>query len=169
MNFKRLTDMPQYLCVRKPNLLLRAIVVFLVLFFCTAMAVYGEDSGNFSTMRITASVNPFRVPRNMWHDAQISVESDIPGFSLPNTDIRLRGRGNTTWWIGYEKRPLRFRFFEPVEMLGFGTAHEDWILLANHFDRSLLRNYTALHLGRLLDGLDNTPRCSFVHLYVNGR
>ena len=169
MDNKRFTNAPHNLCVRKMMFLLRTFVVFVGLVFCAAMTVYGENTAGFSTIRLTSELDPFTAQRELWHNAQITVESNILEFSLHNTDILLRGRGNTTWWFGPDKRPLRFRFYEPREMLGFGSAHRDWILLANHFDRSLLRNYTALHLGRLLDGLDNTPRCSFVHLYVNGQ
>ena len=149
------------------------IAFFLCLSFFTAINVHANDTTDintgFPTIRLWSSIDPFTVERDFWHDAYISVESDIPEFSLTNTEIRLRGRGNSTWLFGQTKRPLRFRFAEPHEMLGFGTPHRDWILLANHFDRSLLRNYTALHLGRQLSGLDNTPRSAFVHLYVNGR
>ena len=130
---------------------------------------YESSEAGFPTIHITSRTDPFTAPRDFWHGAQITVKSEDPWFSLYNVDVLLRGRGNTTWWFGPEKRPLRFRFDEPHEMLGFDTPHRDWILLANHFDRSLLRNYTALHLGRQLGGLDNTPRCSFVHLYVNGQ
>jgi len=106
--------------------------------------------------------------REEWHDGTLTLESEIEGFSFSDVAVRIRGRGNSTWWFGEEKRPLRLRFTPPRELLNSGTAHRDWILLANHFDRSLLRNHTALHLGSLLSGLDNTPRSNFIHLYVNG-
>ena len=150
-----------------------SLAIFLCLSFLHAVTVHADgitdSEQGFSTIRITSAIDPFTADRELWHDAQISVESNIYEFSLYNVAISLRGRGNSTWWYGSYKRPLRFRFDVPHEMLGFGTPHRDWILLANHFDRALLRNYTALHLGRLLGGLDNTPRCRFVHLYVNGQ
>jgi hypothetical protein len=52
-------------------------------------------------------------------------------------------------------------------MLGSRHAHNDWILLANHFDMSFMRNESAFYLSRLLDGLDYTPFSRFVHLYIN--
>ena len=169
MERKRFPRVPQSLCTRVPKVFLRAFCVFIGLIFSAAITVYGEDIAGFSTMRITSELNPFTVERELWHNARITIESDIPEFNLQGIDVLLRGRGNTTWWFSPEKRPLRFRFHEPREILGMGTAHRDWILLANHFDRSLLRNYAALHLGRQLGGLDNTPRSRFVHLYVNGQ
>ena len=162
--------------IKPPTFDLKKMSWMLTIFLCVnlfgAVNVYADgltDSTGFSTIRLSSALNPFLVERDLWHDARISVESNVPGFSLHEVDIRLRGRGNTTWWFGSDKRPLRFRFDVPLEMLGVGTPHRDWILLANHFDQSLLRNYAALHLGRQLSGLDNTPRSRFVHLYVNGQ
>ena len=129
---------------------------------------YKDQYAGFPSIHIFSSIDPFTAERDLWHYSYIIIESDVEGFSLFSTEIRLRGRGNSTWVQGPDKRPLRFRFAEPLELFGFGTAHRDWILLANHFDRSLLRNFTALHLGSQLSGLDNTPRSKFVHLYVNG-
>ena len=124
----------------------------------------------FSVVHITSELDPFVQERELWHSGSISIFNHTNGFHLDETPINIRGRGNSTWWAGPDKRPLRFRFpsGDSQDLLNFGTRHRNWILLANHFDRSLLRNYTAFHLGSLLDGLDNTPRSFFVHLYVNG-
>jgi hypothetical protein len=82
--------------------------------------------------------------------------------------VRLRGRGNTTWWLAPDKRPLRLRFGAPVFLLGSEYAARDWILLSNHFDFSLMRNYAALKLSALLGGrMDFLPTARHVHLYVN--
>jgi len=139
------------------------LIIALVLII--AVRLEGAPDEGFPIMRITSEYNPFTMPREQWHDGTISLEGE--GRSFRNVDVRLRGRGNSTWWFGEEKRPLRLRFNPPRELLGSGTAHRDWVMLANHFDRSLLRNHTALHLGSLLSGLDNTPRSFFVHLYIN--
>jgi len=50
-----------------------------------------------------------------------------------------------------------------------GTEHEAryWLLLANHFDPSLMRNHAAFHLSSQLV-FQFTPISYFVHLYVNG-
>ena len=142
-----------------------------MLMYSTPVSAYESETAldvGFSVIRITSENDPFTMPREEWQNGTISLESEIEGFSFDDADVRIRGRGNSTWWFGEEKRPLRLRFASPKALLNSGTEHRDWILLANHFDRSLLRNHTALHLGSLLSGLDNTPRSNFIHLYING-
>lgn len=43
-----------------------------------------------------------------------------------------------------------------------------WALVANHYDRSLLRNTVALGLGQQFDGLAFTPDAVPVDVIVNG-
>jgi len=123
---------------------------------------------SFPSISITTYYNPFTVEREFWHSGTLSVSGAALGLNFEPVETRFRGRGNSTWRNGADKRPLRIRFEEPRPMLGSDYAATDWILLADFFDRSLLRNYSALHLGNLLSGLDFTPTPHHVHLYVNG-
>ena len=175
--------------MKKRIISMALVLVFMMIFTSAAIADFDENLQTeyegqyedipalneireipwFSEMRITSSIDPFTAPREHWHTGSISLINDNEEYSFDDIAVNIRGRGNSTWWFGTEKRPLRLRFDEPRAMLDSGSAHRDWILLANHFDRSLLRNHTALHLGSLLCGLDFTPMSRFVHLYVNGR
>ena len=136
-------------------------------------AITPTEMDNFFTVTIpslhlTTDYNPFRVERTFWHDGTIAVSG--AALSIHNfdpVDASFRGRGNSTWAQGGSKRPLRFRFHEAQPLFGSGYAATDWILLADHFDRSLFRNYAALYLGNLLSGLSFTPGIHHVHLYVN--
>jgi len=123
--------------------------------------------GAFPSLHITSVFDPFTQERTFWHDGILTLSNHENGFY--NAAVRLRGRGNSTWWNVEDKRPLRLRFIEPTSLLGSPYPARDWILLADYFDRSLLRNYTALKLSSLLDGLDFTPAMRHVHLYVNGQ
>ena len=115
----------------------------------------------FPVIEIATDTHPFHMPRTTWHDGTVVID----GWE---SHARVRGRGNTTWIYGEEKRPLRLRFTQPTYLLDFPTPHRDWILLANHFDRSLLRNHGAMHLAGQLHGMYFTPRSQFVNLYING-
>ena len=113
------------------------------------------------SIHIHTDLCPFE-DRERWQDGAVSAEGDFY-----DVDARIRGRGNTTWLMGPDKRPLRIRFAEPRAMMGSSYEAADWILLANHFDNSLLRNYGALYLGGLMGSMMFTPVPHNVHLYVN--
>ena len=122
----------------------------------------------FPILHITSELDPFDIERELWHDGTIALLDAPEGIVFDAVDARIRGRGNSTWWNGPDKRPLRFRFDAPRSLMGSAYEATDWILLANHFDRSLLRNYAALYLAGRMDGLDFTPVPHHIHLYVNG-
>lgn len=44
---------------------------------------------------------------------------------------------------------------------------EDWVLIANYADKTLLRNYTAYNLGEMI-GMKYSPRMRYVDLFLNG-
>jgi len=122
----------------------------------------------FPSVHITTYYNPFTVEREFWHDGTVSITGAATGQNFTDSSAQIRGRGNSTWRNGQDKRPLRIRFDTEQAILGSDYEATDWILLANHFDRSLMRNYAALHLGGLLSGLCFTPVSNHIHLYVNG-
>jgi len=123
---------------------------------------------NLPSLHLTTYYDPFNVSRAFWHDGTVAVSgSALSILNFDPVDASFRGRGNSTWAQGGQKRPLRLRFAEAQPLLGSGYAATDWILLADFFDRSLFRNYTALYLGNLLSGLSFTPTPRHVHLYVN--
>jgi len=127
-----------------------------------------ETMHRLPSLHITTYYNPFTVDRTFWHTGTVAVSGAALGVNFDAVDASIRGRGNSTWWQGTEKRPLRIRFNEAQPMLGSPYAATDWILLADLFDRSLMRNYSALYLGNLLEGLSFTPTPRHVQLYVNG-
>ncbi|MCL2286019.1 MAG: CotH kinase family protein [Firmicutes bacterium] len=137
----------------------------------TVYPEYNYPAFDFPSLFISTPEHPFRQPRNHWQrDSTLTMTGTCPELSFYNVPVRIRGRGNTTWRHGPDKRPLRIRFETPQPMFGSEHAHRDWILLANHFDRSLLRNMGALYFGGLLTNMAWTPSSSyFVHLYINGK
>lgn len=71
---------------------------------------------------------------------------------LPKEELELeylRGRGKSTWL--HAKKPFKFKLKESTDLLGMG-ANKPWVLLANAFDGTMLRNritgYMARQLGR---------------------
>lgn len=80
-------------------------------------------------------------------------------------NLRIRGRGNSTW--GLPKKPYRLKFDEKVSLLG-EHKDKDWVLLANYSDKSMLRNHLAFAIGKM-SNLDWTPSSHFVEVVLNGR
>jgi hypothetical protein len=131
----------------------------------TEFDVYIDDT--FPSLHINSLRDPFTAGRTNWHDGTVSLSNAAEGHNFTNINAAIRGRGHSTWARGREKRPLRLRFDVPRYFLGSAYAHSDWVLLANHFDMSMLRNRTAFHLASLL-GCEYVPFSRFVHLYING-
>ncbi len=76
----------------------------------------------------------------------------------------IRGRGNSTW--GMDKKPYRLKLDSKASLLGMSTDR-DWALLANHTDKTLLRNITAFEISRIA-GMSWTPGSLSIDLYMNG-
>ena len=76
----------------------------------------------------------------------------------------IRGRGNSTW--SEDKRPYKVKLDKKQNLFGFG-ANKHWILLANRFDNSLVRNRMTYWLGQQLE-MPYTPQCVPVEVVMNG-
>ena len=86
-------------------------------------------------------------------------------ISLRSAGVRLRG--NSTAY--QPKRPLRIKFDSAVSVMG-RPAEKSWVLLANFFDFSMMRNYVAYDMYREFGTPGKTfpSMCEFVDVYVNG-
>ena len=89
-------------------------------------------------------------------------ESELPGIQNLSLEY-IRGRGNSTWFC--DKKPFKFKLGEKTDLLGMGGG-KHWVLLANDYDDTLLRNRITSYIGRRL-GLAYTPRMVPVDLFVN--
>lgn len=81
-----------------------------------------------------------------------------------NAKTEIKGRGNSTWTM--EKKPYALKLDKKTDLMGMGKSKK-WVLLANHIDKTLLRNYATLNLARDM-GLSGTPECRYVDVYMNG-
>ena len=95
----------------------------------------------------------------------ISISNTLKNYSLSQTTVDVRGRGNSTWQY-FDKKAYKLKFTVKTDLFGMGAAKK-WVLLANALDESMMRNYLAFSLGKLLE-LEYTSDCQFVNLYLNG-
>jgi len=111
-----------------------------------------------------------------WAVFNLSLENTDGTFEFVDLPTRVRGRGSSTWHLVPDwspKRPFRIRFDQPRELLDIGFEARDWTIIANHFDRSMLRQYSAYHLGYLMsnhrqDDLFFSPTHRFIDVYMDG-
>ncbi len=77
----------------------------------------------------------------------------------------IRGRGNSTWMC--DKKPYKVKLDKKADLFGMGS-NKHWILLANRYDNSLLRNKMTYWLGEQL-GMPYTPQLVPVDLVLNNK
>jgi hypothetical protein len=118
------------------------------------------------------------VSRGTWYTGYNYVLYDKDGGVLSAGITDVKGRGNSTWsntnltlpgsWYGtaVNKKPYSIKFAAKTSVLDM-PKHKRWNLLANLFDKSLLRNEVGLELGRIFDNMAWTPRAKQVSLYFN--
>ena len=91
----------------------------------------------------------------------------VDGETLRYENVQIRGRGNSTWWNS-DKKPYRVKFANKERFLGEDFANaRSWTLLANHGDKTMIRNALTYDLGRFM-GMKFCPGAKFVDLYLNG-
>ena len=105
--------------------------------------------------------------KDVYVTGNITILGGSAGYAhaLPTRGMKIKGRGNSTW--DQPKRPYRFTLDASSPVLGLPAA-KNWVLLANHFDMSLMRTAVVFDAGRTLSNLAFTPSALAVDLYVNG-
>lgn len=112
----------------------------------------------FSGADVTSKTT--EVPARLW---MVDEQDDVTYYD----SINIRGRGNSTWKL--QKKPYRIKFASKQRFLGADRANaKKWTLLANHGDKSLMRNALASYIGDLC-GQPFTPGAMFVDLTLNGQ
>ena len=100
-----------------------------------------------------------------WIPGNIVVVSTDTSEVLSAT-TEIRGRGNSTW--GFAKKPYRIRLTVKDKLIDMPANARNWVLLANHADKSLIRNAVAFKIGKIL-GFEYTPACRFVDFTLNNQ
>lgn len=77
---------------------------------------------------------------------------------------KISGRGNSTW--GRLKKPYSIKLQEKKPLLGM-DAGDKWNLLAGWNEGARMNEKVAFDIAELL-GLDYSPQCTWVDLYLNG-
>jgi len=102
-----------------------------------------------------------------YSSASVSISNTEKKYSLEYEPIKIRIRGNSS--SRFDKKSYKLNFSSKVNLFDLGKAErKDWVLIANHSDQSLMRNYMAYGLSQRFDGFEVKYNCAFVDVYLNG-
>ena len=125
------------------------------------------EQPSFPCVRITTTDGKIINSRTEYVEGTVRFEdpdrifSDTEVLELP---MKIRGRGNSTWNL--EKKPYKIKLSEKKNVFGM-PANKDWALLANHFDKTLMRNAVAMRISEVC-GMPWTPKFRTVEVFLNG-
>ena len=111
--------------------------------------------------------------RKIFVDATYVLTNPMIPDQTTTLNGKIRGRGHSTW--GQPKNPYKVQFTNDAsfaqisDVLGM-KKQRNWALLADYFDRSLMRNKLVFSLGNssvFADGIKWTPSGQHVEVYLN--
>lgn len=125
-------------------------------------------TGGVQTLESLQTV--FGTKNDWYYICNIVIRDDHGTIEERNETVNMRGRGNATWDIGNSmKKPMRLKFPAKTKLLGDEFANaKNWVLLANFYDKSLIKNGLDYELGKYMN-LPFSPAAKYVDLVVNGK
>ncbi len=125
------------------------------------------QSSNLSSMFITTesgSMNNIHASKENKEAGTILIV-DKNGNSVYGGPLNyIKGRGNVTW-ENSDKKGFHIKLTTKEDLFGMGKA-KDWVLQANNFDASMLRNTITYDFADR-SGVAFTPESTFLDLYLN--
>lgn len=120
-----------------------------------------ESAENMSTIGELHIITSGSLSKEYTH-AQAWVE--YPGMDLEQQTIRIKYRGNSS--LSAEKKSYNIKFQECVSLFGM-DAGKKWCLLADPFDKSLLRPTIGFEYAQTI-GIPYTSQTRLCNLWVDG-
>ena len=155
------------LIMQRLNKHLLTIALFL---FLPLLLPAQEQLSNLPTLYITTDssyTNGAKVPiqKEVYFSGSLRVVGDNYTPGQYDSTMQIRGRGNSTWNLA--KKPYRIKLDEKFRLLGMTAKENDWVLLANHADKTLARNALAFEISKACS-IHYTPDYRFVDVVLNG-
>lgn len=120
-------------------------------------------SANLPIVYVQTENNTKVLDKENWINATFSI-SNTDEWNMAETEITIKGRGNTTW--NQPKRPYAIKFSKKQSVCGMPKGKR-WVLIANYMDNSFMKNYMAFYMANKI-GMEYTVRGEFVNLVFNG-
>lgn len=103
---------------------------------------------NLPVVYITTEENAEITSKDYYLNAKLIIRDG--DTELYNGATEIKGRGNSTW--GLPKKPYRLKLDEKTDLFNMGK-NKHWVLLANYYDKSLMRNKLSYDLSGVM-GMD---------------
>lgn len=145
---------------------MRQLFTLMTAFVALTLAAQTRQYSDLPTLHVMQTGNWQPIDKETYLDCTVDL---IDGDSEVNyPDGRIRGRGNSTWVRG-TKLPYRLKFRTKYKLLGSNRASaKNWVLMANNFDKTLIRNAVASHVA-LECGQPFAPGAKFVDMVLDGK
>lgn len=126
---------------------------------------YLGSDGDVYRVNITTENNVFPYNKEDYINGSINItEQDTSKVLHEDMSMRIKLRGNST--LSADKKPFKVKFDSKQGLFGLEKAKE-WVLLANYYDKSNIRNYLAYLTANKLDNLGFQPSYIMVDVYFN--
>lgn len=129
-------------------------------------SVNGFSQFEMPIIKIATATGTTITPKDTNTKAKISVIDKQGVYEMTDTSISIRLRGSVT--LDADKKSFEVKFVEKQNILNVGAGKgKTWCLISNCYDGSLLRNLTTYRLADLMNGLQYSPNCLSVELFIN--
>ncbi len=130
----------------------------------TMYVTIDESKGTIAEMRANKGTNAYgniyiKVPEDYTAEYVAGNQGDYSGEL---TYIRCRGQSS----FNTDKKSYKVELDKKAELFGMGKS-KDWVLIANAYDESMLRNKLAYWLADDM-GLRDSPKSVYVNVVMNG-
>ena len=128
---------------------------------------YMTEDGGIPLIKIKTDEGKFPQDKENYVDGTLEIveEKGSNKVIFDKADMGVRLRGNST--LECPKKAFRIKFDKKQSLFELPAA-KSWVLLANYFDKSNIRNYLAYLTAHKLDNLYFQPSCIFVEVEFNG-
>ena len=120
---------------------------------------------NLPLVSIRVDNNEFPSQKDTEYNCKVSITYEGK-LQVINEQASIKIRGKSTSMVS-DKRPYRIKFSKEQQVLGFSGAYKKWTLIANFYDKALMRNAIAFKVSEIMQ-FEYTPRCHPVDVILNG-
>lgn len=138
----------------------------------TKKALFTDFSEFDNTIMLINIPDNIEITTKEWLSKQVTdladctlIEKNSENKSLK---IDIKGRGNSSWWV--PKHSYSIKLDKKENLFGIANGkHKNYALIANYFDKTLIRNKLAYYVGeQIFDSLSWSQHTKSVNVFING-